>query len=761
MTVPRYSRAVFLLGICLVQIFLSGAVQSSQNTVPVVDLGRRPATVLDSIAMTRLADPNYTAGGSSRGVVAQFSPDGKRFIVLVRKGNVERNTNEYSLLLFRTAEAFHSPSPRVLMTMSSSSNREAIKQPRWLADNDTILFLGENPHELRQLYSLQCSSMKVKKLTHRSTSILSYAANATGDHIVILAEKATTLLLTDQARRQGIVISHQVLPDLIAGIEPGRYDDCDLFVKTKASGEFAHVDIEGNLPPTHPLYLSPNGRYLVVLPIVSAIPENWKAYEEDLLQRLLKAGSVLSYELVDTEERTSRPLVDAPPSPTGPYEAAWLPDSQSIIISGIYLPWNIPDPVESKARRYNSFAAEIKVPSRQVLPIAMRNDLKQPTYDAKNGNLTFEFGNLVEGEPSKVAYRRRAGHWEEQRPEPQSAKLNSDLEIRVVEDSNTPPKIVVVNLADHERSILLDLNPQFRYLRFAEVERITWKATDAHQVEGGLYRPPDFVPGKKYPLVIQTHGFNPDKFLMEGPYATAFAAQALANKGMLVVQANEGGSDSGEADKYVVSPKENPREMASYEGLIDYLDAQGLIDRSRVGIVGFSRTCMHVKYALTHSKYKFAAVSLTDGIDAGYVQYLAFSNADQETASEFEQINDGPPFGKGLTRWFDLVPGFRLDTVTVPVLLQAIGPASLLGEWEWFSGLLRLGKPVELIYIPDGTHLLEKPWERITSQQGNVDWFCFWLQNKEDPDPAKVAQYERWRALRAQFAESQKKQSTQ
>jgi hypothetical protein len=132
-----------------------------------------------------------------------------------------------------------------------------------------------------------------------------------------------------------------------------------------------------------------------------------------------------------------------------------------------------------------------------------------------------------------------------------------------------------------------------------------------------------------------------------------------------------------------------------------------------------------VKYALTHSKYKFAAASVTDGDDAGYFQYVVISNADQEVASEFEQINDGPPFGESLSRWIHVAPGFQLDKVGTPVLLEAIGPTSLLGEWEWFSGLSRLGKPVALIYIPDGTHLLEKPWEQMTSQQGNVDWFCF------------------------------------
>jgi len=36
----------------------------------------------------------------------------------------------------------------------------------------------------------------------------------------------------------------------------------------------------------------------------------------------------------------------------------------------------------------------------------------------------------------------------------------------------------------------------------------------------------------------------------------------------------------------------------------------------------------------------------------------------------------------------------------------------------------------------------------MTSQQGNVDWFCFWLKGEEDPDPAKAEQYARWRELR-------------
>ena len=54
-----------------------------------------------------------------------------------------------------------------------------------------------------------------------------------------------------------------------------------------------------------------------------------------------------------------------------------------------------------------------------------------------------------------------------------------------------------------------------------------------------------------------------------------------------------------------------------------------------------------------------------------------------------------------------------------------------------------------MIYFPEGSHNLMKPAERIGSQEGNVDWFRFWLKGEEDAEPQKAAQYERWRRLRS------------
>src|ERR1700726_1785858 len=100
----------------------ASSTSTAQNTA-VAGLRKRPVTVADSIQMTRLGDPRYSGGAPSKGIVAKFSPDGKHFVVIFKKGNLEANTNEYSLVLFQTAEVFQSPKAQILVSLASSSNR--------------------------------------------------------------------------------------------------------------------------------------------------------------------------------------------------------------------------------------------------------------------------------------------------------------------------------------------------------------------------------------------------------------------------------------------------------------------------------------------------------------------------------------------------------------------------------------------------------------------------------------------------------------
>jgi dipeptidyl aminopeptidase/acylaminoacyl peptidase len=544
--------------------------------------GRRAITVADTIEMTRVAGDSHYSNVPIP--LAYFSPDGKRFLVVLRKGTLDNNTNEYSLLLYQTAEAFHSPKPEILAQMYSRPtppdifNQDAIRRLHWL-DDDTIAFIGDSAEQGAQVYTFNLKTRQLERRTQHTMHVLDYRMSADRTEVLFLSEETPTTY--------------------------------------KPDGDLSKADVQqGGTPITSQM--------------LNDILSGWRSYEVELFAQRRGAAEVkLSADKWSKEEK---------------------------------------------------------------------NETSKPP-----------------------------------------------IEVTRAEDMNTPQKLYVADPKTGQKALLLDLNPQFSQLDMAKVEAVTWKGADGQEARGGLYFPLDYVSGKRYPLVIQTHGWFPDKvFMIDGPYSSGFAAQPLAARGVVVLQAHYAKG----LPEVTATSKEAPGEMASYEGAIDYLDRRGLIDRDRVGILGFSRTLYHVAYALTHSKYHFAAAVLEDGVTESYLEYLTFPGVQREGP----EIYGGPPFGETQASWINNSPNFNLDKVNTPVRVMEHGRVGALAQWEWFAGLKLLHKPVDMVVLPNaiGEHLLRKPWEQLLSQQGNLDWFCFWLKGEEDPDPAKKRQYERWRELKKQ-----------
>ena len=309
----------------------------------------------------------------------------------------------------------------------------------------------------------------------------------------------------------------------------------------------------------------------------------------------------------------------------------------------------------------------------------------------------------------------------------------------IKQDLNTPPALWATDRKTGRSKKVWDPNPQLAAFKLGEASEFRWKDKTGYEWIGGVVKPPDYVPGKRYPLVIQTHGFQENEFITDGAYTTAFAARPLASAGMVVLQMPT-------RHDRLLTGDEASDQNEGFESAIERLAADGLIDSEKVGIIGFSRTCYNVESALITDPKRFAAATIADGVDESYMQYLLFSVG--ESHDEEQQIYGSSPFGDGLKEWTKHAPGFHLDRIQTPLRIEAITPASVLEEWEIYASLSKQGKPVDLVYLPDGQHILQKPLERMASQQGNVDWFRFWLQGYEDPDPAKAEQYKRWRELR-------------
>ena len=548
-------------------------------------------------------------------------------------------------------------------------------------------------------------------------------------------------------RNNGVVISTQNPSDLfrVGCNGPEEFDETDLELFVQHSYDaVTSVIVADPMWEYLPLSVSPDGRHAVLEAYVADIPSSWSAYRDSLLHPYIvepkkqgRRSNVTHYLLLDTRSGEIGPLLDAPISWFN-NALVWAKDGSSLILSGTYLPLDVSDPAAREIREMHTFVAEIEVPSKSIITIT-----DQP---AKVFNWNQRTGILLLGPEgntniAEMAYMKTGSSWNEVPPTADVVDHSISLTVTLEENYNTPPKIFVGSRESHRKTVLMDLNPQFSHLKFGKVEAVTWKATDGHEVVGGLYYPPDYESGKRYPLVIQTHGFQKDKFWIDGPWSSAFAAQPLAAKEIVVLQVGSS-TDPSENVKYRHTPDEAPRQMAAYEGAIDYLERRGLIDRTRVGIIGFSRTVSYVAYTLTHSQYHFTAATLADGFDAGYVNLMLWGGIDDVAA------NGGLPFGPTLSSWIKNSPGFNLDRVNAAVRLENYGWGAFLVGWQTFSGLTLLKKPVDFVWLPYGMHLLVKPWERIVSQQGNVDWFNFWLNGLDDPDPQKAAEYERWKKLR-------------
>lgn len=782
-------------------VLFGGTIRYSPSRTAVSE--QRPITVRDAIEMTVPGDPDYWSATWSKQSVAKVSPDGSRFIVVLKRGDVESNTNRYSMLLWMVSDISRGAAlPRTVLEMSSSSNLGAMSHIEWSSDNETVWFLGENPGEKQQVYEVNTRTGAVKCVTHHPTNVLGFSPDSTGNRVAYLAERPAEDLWNDETRRSGIVVSNQEnlkLADLILGrkgsgalVDRRETVGLDLFLED-SSGEKS-LRLSRGLPDALTgtlggnVSLSPNGVYVVALTgvPVKEVPSAWHEYDDSLLTSVLgyeaeriRKGfggnewtQIMSYEILDTRSGRGYIPLNAPVSLSYGLGKlpVWAPNSGSVVLSGVFLPLDVANPVERKARTLQPTTVEIDPASRAFVPIGDRCH-QAVSWDATTDELTCIAEADERGESWKryekivqkqqtgkaagpegifqpmdqpiplVRYRKSGGQWHEVNGE---VAQHKDIEVVLREDMNTPPKIYVRQTGQKDESLLLDLNPQFKDLRFGKVEELSWEWAKGQSTNGGLYYPLDYRPGRRYPLVIQTHGWTPYRFGIEGFSSTGYAAQALAARGMFVLQMN---------DMYIpmaytgdAALKEMQNTMAIYRAAVDHLKKRGLIDAQSVGITGWSHTCDSVLWALTHvpSLFKAAAVS---GEDTG--GYLMFMSRWSGGSVDSDSLYGGPPFGQHLRTWIELSPTFNLDRIQAPLRLNVLSaPLYLLMEWECFEGLNLLHKPVEMVMLESADHILIKPAERMVVSGGNVDWFDFWLNGHEDSDPAKADQYARWRELR-------------
>jgi dipeptidyl aminopeptidase/acylaminoacyl peptidase len=734
------------------------AQQISNGDIPSVGAAKRPVTVTDAVEMTKIGEDEYLRLWDNSGNVAHFSPDGSKFVFITQKGDLKRDVVAYSIWVFDTATAVKSPKPQLVAKLESSSNRPAVANVKWLPDNNTLAFLGEQPGENPQVYKVTCNSKKLEKLTSQTTPITNFSMSSDGDAFAHLADTEKDPVFSDEERRRGFVVPprHQWL-ELYTNRREWDLRH-ELYVKTATMPVAAKVGVVNGYVFDANLSVSPNGGYALLRAFNTTPPLVWDSYGLKSSSDVTSLPACLEgetaqcpeqYWLVDLQKRTLKPLLDAPilSQDEGNSLALWTKENTVLLINAL-LPLESARGEERSQRQGHVYAGEMSVPGGQINQFDKRDKIL-PAYSVEfdNENDRVITKPVTRGYGNPFEIRKQNGNWKITEISDSAAEPKLPLSVTLQENINSAPKLVATDPKTNHSTVLLDLNPQFAQLTFGRVEVFHWKNHDGQPAGGELYYPTDYATGQRYPLVIQTHGESRERFWMDGPFPTANAAQALANKGFFVLQMGFGDRyDKAALDKIVKadsSPQEGPMFASFVESAIDELDHRGLIDRNHIGITGFSRTVYESEYVLTHSNYAFGAAIEADGVDFGYQNCVLYPYF----RSICEKMNGGPPWGDAFANWRKESPPMLLDKIHAPILLQSI--SAPIGEYEIFAGLGWLKKPVEWEnFYPEGTHELVQPQQKYFSEQSAVDWYCFWLKNQENSDPAKGAQYKRWRELR-------------
>jgi dipeptidyl aminopeptidase/acylaminoacyl peptidase len=335
--------------------------------------------------------------------------------------------------------------------------------------------------------------------------------------------------------------------------------------------------------------------------------------------------------------------------------------------------------------------------------------------------------------------------------------FSTDTEVRLVactrETNNTPAQVELVNVSTGEFRLLVDLNPEFRNLQVSKSWRIdvTNKYGDAFR--GHVVLPLNYEEGKRYPLVIVTYT-DGDEFL-RGGVGDEYPIQVFAANGFVVLQFNDSYSRTfkpGDFDAAILqweSPVEGMKVM------VEKLAAMSIIDPKRAGLTGLSHGSDLVNYAISHSDFVRAAIaSSAIGWDP-YHYYIANRMVRQWMTN---WGLGGWPEGKSSTKWRKISTVLNADRIEAPLLVN-------VADTEYLAGLAHLGaaralaKPIEMFVYPNESHVKNQPKHRYEIYERNVDWFKFWFQSKEDSDPAKTEQYDRWHKLRELHEQDMKKQT--
>jgi dipeptidyl aminopeptidase/acylaminoacyl peptidase len=260
-------------------------------------------------------------------------------------------------------------------------------------------------------------------------------------------------------------------------------------------------------------------------------------------------------------------------------------------------------------------------------------------------------------------------------------------------------------------------------------EYVSYQSKDGTLVHGYLYKPVDYVPGKRYPTLLRPHG---------GPVWAYYAefedlAQLFAANGYVVLLPNPRGS-SGYGQDYCKAiwadwgNKDYQDDMA----FVDYAIAQGIADPNKLGVGGWSYGGISTDFIIAQTRRFKAAIS-----GAGAADYLSLWGHDQYQRDYITEL--GYPWEHRET-WEHVGYFSKIKDVTTPTMFVGGNidwNVPILGGEQMYQSLKALGRETLLVVYPDEYHGFKTPSHVKDLHERFLAWYAHYV--KADGSPARPA----------------------
>ncbi|MBN1414969.1 MAG: S9 family peptidase, partial [Bacteroidales bacterium] len=301
----------------------------------------------------------------------------------------------------------------------------------------------------------------------------------------------------------------------------------------------------------------------------------------------------------------------------------------------------------------------------------------------------------------------------------------------VEEDYNIPPRLIYRTMGIREK-VLFQSNKSDKSILSLKQEIISYTNSDGIPLKGILYYPLQYLPSKKYPMVVHIYekqNFLANRYLYSSYYERlGFNIRLLIEKGYFVYLPD-----------IVMQGKNGPGTEAldCINSALDALLVNPLIDTGKIGLIGHSFGGYETNFIATHSN-RFAAYVSGSGHSDILWAYHSFNYNfyfPDYVRIEANMYKFGKPFICDKDLYFRNNPVYYADKVNAPVLLwSGLEDQNVTSDHSmaFYSALRRNNKDVIALFYNGEGHNLLKLQTQFDLTSRILDWFDYFLYNETE-----------------------------